>query len=171
MRPVPRPTAEILEVKSRLVGPDETFECHAIAIEPAFAVLLYVSTEPRAVAGLTLPAGTATLGTFWCDRPYNVYHWLRPSGETIGYYFNVADRTQIDERRLSWRDLIVDVLVLPPADVRVLDEDELPPDLSASLRDHIESAKAAILTSWRTIVAEIEARSRTLWPRVADPEN
>ena len=65
------------------------------------------------VHGVDLPAGTISFGHFWTDRLYNVYHWLDADRRTLGFYFNIADRTRIAEAELEWRDLVVDVLATP----------------------------------------------------------
>jgi len=118
------------------------------------------------VHGIDLPAGTITFGHFWTDRLYNVYHWLGERGQTIAFYFNLADRTVIEGGRLEWRDLTLDVLATPAGRLEVLDEDELPADLDPTTRARIEEAKGAILGDPRRLMAEIEARSRALYPRV-----
>ena len=53
----------------------------------------------------------------------------------------------IDDGRLEWRDLTVDVLATPAGRLEVLDEDELPADLDAATRARIEAGKRR---SWAT---------------------
>ena len=118
------------------------------------------------VHGVELPAGTVTFGHFWTDRLYNVYHWLDPRGQTVGFYFNLSDSTIIGEGRLEWRDLTLDILVTPAGRLEVLDEDELPLDLDDALRARIEQARASLLSELPLVTAEVEQRSRTLYPRV-----
>ena len=60
--------------------------------------MLWIAPEPMHVHGVDLPAGTVSVGHFWADRPYNVYHWLDRAGQTLGYYFNICDQTRIDRR-------------------------------------------------------------------------
>jgi predicted RNA-binding protein associated with RNAse of E/G family len=116
------------------------------------------------VHGVDLPAGTVSIGHFWTDRNYNVYHWLSSDRSTVGYYFNIADRTSWDAERLDWRDLVVDVLALPAGRLDVLDEDELPPVLDDEVRAHLEAGKAALLERTAAVLAEVEAASRALVP-------
>jgi predicted RNA-binding protein associated with RNAse of E/G family len=116
------------------------------------------------VHGVDLPAGTVSVGHFWTGRPYNVYHWLRADGATVGYYFNLADRTSWTAERLDWRDLTVDVLATPAGRLDVLDEDELPTELDTKVRAHIEAGKAALLGATATVLAEVEAASRAVLP-------
>jgi predicted RNA-binding protein associated with RNAse of E/G family len=116
------------------------------------------------VHGVDLPAGTVSVGHFWADRPYNVYHWLDRAGQTLGYYFNICDQTRVGPGIIEWRDLIVDVLALPGGRLDVLDEDELPAVLAPEIAAHIAAGKQAILTAPAAVMAEIEAASRAVLP-------
>jgi hypothetical protein len=157
---------EILELKRTLDGREKRFACRLIEGDRRQAVVLFISPAAMQVHGIDLPAGPVTFGHVWTDRPYNVYHWLDERGRTIGFYFNLADQTVIDDVRLEWRDLTVDVLATPDGRLEVLDEDELPVGLDAATRARIEEAKQSILADPRRLLAEIDARSRALYPRV-----
>jgi Protein of unknown function (DUF402) len=160
----------VLELKRTLDGREKRFSCRLIAGDEDHAVLLFVAPAPMRVHGVDLPAGTITFGHFWTDRLYNVYHWLDPRGETIGFYFNLSDSTVISDGRVEWRDLTLDVLATPAGRLEVLDEDELPADLDEVLRARIAQAKDSILSDPRRIMAEVAQRSRALYPRVFEPD-
>jgi predicted RNA-binding protein associated with RNAse of E/G family len=156
----------IVEIKETLAGVRHTFACRAIARAAGEVVVLFVLPAERVVDGLVLPAGTVTFGHFWQHRPYNVYHWMTPAGATIAFYVNLADRTTIDETRLAFRDLSVDILLPPQGPPRVLDEDEVPVTLDAATRASITAAQAMVLQDAEALREEIDRRSRVLWPQV-----
>jgi hypothetical protein len=153
--------AAVLEVKHRLDGGVRTYPCEAAEVAPDHAVLLYRLPGAGRVADLALPAGTLTVAYYWTDRPYNVYHWIAPSGDTLAYYFNLSGPVAIDDDRLEWEDLEVDVLVTPDGRVRVLDEDAVPANAAARLPE-IARAKERVLAEWRAVVADVEQASRTV---------
>jgi hypothetical protein len=161
----PEPPA-ILEIKRTLDGREKRFDCRLLAraADGRHAAVLWVSPAPMHVHGVDLPAGTVSVGHFWTDRHYNVYHWLEPAGKTIGYYFNICDETRIGAGVIEWRDLTVDVLALPDGRLDVLDEHELPAELPPDVAATIAAGKAAILTAPAAVLAEIEAASRAAWP-------
>jgi len=165
--PVPELPA-ILEIKHTLDGRQKRFDCRLLARteDGRHAAVLWIAPEPMHVHGVDLPAGTVSVGHFWTDRPYNVYHWLDPAGQTLGYYFNICDQTRITAGVIEWRDLIVDVLALPGGRLDVLDEHELPPQLAPDVAAHIEVGKRAILDAPGAVLAEIEATSRTALLRI-----
>jgi hypothetical protein len=158
------PLPSIVEFKHTLAGAEKRFECRLLSRTATHLAVLWVAPAPMHVHGVDLPAGTVSIGHFWTDRNYNVYHWLSSDRSTVGYYFNIADRTSWDAERLDWRDLVVDVLALPAGRLDVLDEDELPPVLDDEVRAHLEAGKAALLERTAAVLAEVEAASRALVP-------
>ena len=164
----PQATAlpSILEIKHTLDGREKRFDCQLLgrAQDGGHAAVLWIAPEPMHVHGVDLPAGTVSVGHFWADRPYNVYHWLDRAGRTLGYYFNICDQTRVGPGIIEWRDLIVDVLALPGGRLDVLDEDELPAVLAPEIAAHIAAGKQAILTAPAAVMAEIEAASRAALP-------
>ena len=158
------PLVPILEVKRTLAGVETRFECRQLARAATHLAVLWIAPAPMHVHGVDLPAGTVSIGHFWTDRFYNVYHWLDTDRATVGYYFNLADHTSWTDERLSWRDLTVDVLATPGGRLDVLDEDELPANLDGEAQAHIQAGKAAILGATAAVLAEIETASRALLP-------
>ncbi|HZP95968.1 MAG TPA: DUF402 domain-containing protein [Candidatus Limnocylindria bacterium] len=154
-------TAPITERKTRLDGSVAEFVCEPLFVEPGRrAVLRYVTDREWAIAGtdIRVQPGTVTVGHFWVDRPYNVYHWLA-GGRTVAYYCNVATDTVIDERVVAYQDLTVDVLLRPTGEPTVLDEDDLPDDLAPRYRLAIAKALESLTANPRVVVREIEAET------------
>ena len=158
----------VLEIKRRLAGGEQRFACQRLAGDARHAVVLWVAPASMHVHGVDLPAGTISFGHFWGDRHYNVYHWLDPAGKTLGYYFNICDETQLATDKIVWRDLVLDVLVLPGRAPQLLDEDELAAagPLDATAAAHVAAGRTALLTDTAAITAEIDAASRGLFPLV-----
>lgn len=145
------------ERKRYLSGAEVTFECELVALEDRFGILKYVIDQQWQLHGLTLGPGAVTYAFYWVDRPYNLYWWLDEDGETIGHYFNLADSVELSAREFVWRDLVVDILVLPTGQVQVVDEEQVPDALDEALRAYIEAGKQAVLWDYRAIVEEAAA--------------
>ena len=161
----------VLEIKRTLAGTEQRFECGRLHVEGPHLAVLFVARAPMRVHGVALPAGTVTFGHFWRDRAYNVYHWLDPvSGHSLGAYINLAAETRIEDDRLEWLDLIVDVLVPPGQAPRVLDEDEIPADAPPALLARIAAARRAVLDGLPQILDELERLRARLWPRLRPPQ-
>ena len=156
--------ATITERKTRLDGSVVEYECEPLVVEAGRrAVIRFVSTEDRALEGtdLLLRKGTVTVGHFWTDRPYNVYHWL-DDGRTVALYVSIATDTTIDEAMIAYRDLVVDVIIRPSGAIEILDEEELPPSVEPRFRLAIAKALETCVTESRRLSAEIERETRAV---------
>jgi predicted RNA-binding protein associated with RNAse of E/G family len=156
--------APITERKTRLDGSVAEYTCDALVVEAGRrAVVRYVAEQDRPLEGtdLVLREGTVTIGHFWTDRPYNVYHWLE-SGRTVAFYVNIATDTTIDATAIAYRDLVVDVLIRPSGAIEILDEDELPPSIEPRYRLAIAKAIETCVTEGRRLSAEIDRETRAV---------
>jgi predicted RNA-binding protein associated with RNAse of E/G family len=155
--------ATITERKTRLDGSVVKYICEPIVVEPGRrAVVRYVAEQDRPLEGtdLVLRKGTVTVGHFWTDRPYNVYHWL-DAGKTVAFYVSIATDTTIETAAIGYRDLVVDVLIRPSGSIDILDEDELPPSIEPRDRLAIAKALEVCVTEGRRLTLEIERETRT----------
>ena len=156
--------APITERKTRLDGSVVEYECEPLVVEEGRRALVrYVTEQDRPLEGtdLVLRKGTVTIGHFWTDRPYNVYHWL-DGGRTIALYVNIATDTTIEPAAIAYRDLIVDVLIRPSGAIEILDEDDLPPSIEPRFRLAIAKALETCITEGRRLSAEIERETRAV---------
>jgi uncharacterized protein len=137
----------MLEVKRTLDGKVVEYPAELLLLEPGIrAVLLCRIDEPEVVAGgrMTLPPGTLSVGYFWCERSYNVYHWLH-GGKTLLYYINIGRIAALSDDALVWDDYAVDILAYPDGTVEVVDEDEIPEPADTATRSLIADATATAL--------------------------
>jgi len=141
------------EVKRLLAGGEVIYRCELIHVEEDFGILKYVFDEEFKIEDIIIHPGTVSYGFYWMDRPYNLYMWFDKN--IIAYYFNIADSLYLSKQKFVWRDLIVDVLVLPNGFVKVLDEEEIPLSIDKNLKDYIELGKKTILQNYKTIIQEI----------------
>jgi predicted RNA-binding protein associated with RNAse of E/G family len=116
-----------------------------------------VTDREWSIAGteVRIVPGTVTIGHYWVDRPYNVYHWLL-DGRTLAYYCNVVADTTISSDLVAYTDLVVDVLLRTSFAATVLDEDELPADLAPAHRLAIAKALEVLIANPRQLIREIE---------------
>jgi hypothetical protein len=154
------PRLQITEIKRTLDGRRKEFACELCSCDDDSAIVLYRLKRDIVLAGVAMPAGTLSFGHYWRGRNYNVYHWIRPNGQTAAYYFNLADETSITAETVDWRDLAIDLMVTPDGACQLLDEDELPADLDPALRAEIDTAVSYLLQAYPRIVAEVEVESR-----------
>lgn len=146
------------ERKRKLDGRVLRYRCEALRLTPGQAVLLYRTPAAVVLAGVLVPAGSLSFGVYWTDRPYNVYHFTDPAGETILYYCNAAAETAIAEDVLEWLDLEADVVIRRDGSWEVLDLDQVPPNLTPAHRAALDAALAE-LARVPLVVAAADAAS------------
>lgn len=151
----------ILEIKHKLNGSRHEFNCQTLEKAPGEVVMLYILEKPVSIADIDFAAGTLSLGYFWDNRNYNVYHWVSPQGESLAAYVNIADRTEISPDIVEWRDLIIDLLITPDGRCQVLDEDELPDDLPSALDQLISQQTESLLQQHQQLLSDIELRTQS----------
>jgi len=159
-----RPDAQMVEVKRTLDGKIVEYPAEPLVAEPGVrAVLLYRIDDLEVVAGgrMTLAPGMLSVGYFWADRPYNVYHWLYED-ETVLHYINIGRFHSLSDSELVWDDYAVDILAHPDGTVEVIDEDEIPDTIDAATRAFIANASSTALADLDSIVAAVERETRSL---------
>jgi predicted RNA-binding protein associated with RNAse of E/G family len=144
------------ERKRLLSGGEVTYNCELITLQDGFGILRYKINSRYQVGSVTLLPGMISYGFYWTKRPYTLYVWLTRDGDKVGYYFNLADDIKLCAHEFGWRDLCLDILVLPSGKVETLDEDQLPANLEQNLRHYIESARQLVLRNCRAIIEEAE---------------
>jgi uncharacterized protein len=139
------------------------FETEACWLDPpSHAVVCYqVQKEWKHLEhGIHVKPGTFSFGYFWSDKNYNVYHFVLPDGNTLGFYINIACNTLITKHSIEWHDLYVDVWISAEGRSAVLDEDEVPVTFDAELISIINNVKDNIIKEQFKVTAEIEKHSR-----------
>jgi len=155
-------SASVLEIKHKLSGERLEFECTSLVQEPGEVIVLYRTPRDFHIADQVFRKGSLSLGYFWQDRNFNIYHWLSPEGNSMAIYVNIADNTVITPGKVEWRDLIIDLLITPDGRCQILDEDELPDDLPSDLDQLIRAETKHLLERHQSLLAEIEQRSALL---------
>jgi hypothetical protein len=144
------------ETKILLSGDVHRYACTLLHQDNTFGILRYVIDREYRVGSVRLMPSDVTYGLYWTDRPYTLYIWHVKDSDASAYYFNIADRILLSENEFQWRDLILDILIDSGGIVQILDENELPPDLSTDLRSYILTAKTNVLTHYRDIIIETD---------------
>ncbi len=145
-----------VEIKQTLSGAIQQFTCELVALEEDYGILRYCISERVSVGHVLLLPGAVTYAVYWIGRPYNVYWWRDPQGETLAFYCNIADSTRLSPAEFRWRDLTLDILIHPNGEIAILDQDQLPPNLPGPLKSYIDLAKQHVVDNARRIVEEVQ---------------
>jgi len=153
-----------IEYKKTYFGESKVFDCDLVYKddEQREVVIAYRPEKTMHFVGVEFPIGSVSLGYYWKNRNYNVYHWKDLRGKTLLFYFNISKDTRIQENSVTWLDLIVDIAVKPEESPIVLDEDEVPKNIEPQDKRIIETTKKQILDNIKSFTDEIEARTASI---------
>jgi hypothetical protein len=155
----------VLEIKHKLSGERLEYQCTACLLQPpGRAILFYVTLQGwvNMYPSIRVPAGSFTFAYYWGERNYNVYHWLDPERATIGFYFNAACHTVIDNRGVEWEDLELDYWLDADGHAAFIDEEKVP----LGLVNKVAQIKKDLVCLAPAVTAHIRGETTRLFPSV-----
>jgi predicted RNA-binding protein associated with RNAse of E/G family len=109
--------------------------------EKSLTLEAFFNRDDMTFHGMLLKRGDRFVETYFADRWYNIYEiYDRDSNERKGWYCNVTRPAEIEDGKISYVDLALDLLVFPDKRQLILDEDEF-----AALKISPEEAQTARL--------------------------
>ena len=115
----------ITEIKRHINKPDQAFRCELVVREPDHLVLRYVSDRTGRIGDVVFDPGSTTLAHYWSDRGYVAWRMYDPAGDLKGHVFHICRDVRIEEDRVSYLDMLLDIWVSSEGRVSVLDEEEV----------------------------------------------
>jgi len=114
--------------------------------ETSITLEAYFSWGDTPVEGIILQRGDRFVETYFTDRWYNIFEiYAHDTGVLKAYYCNIGTPAQIAGQSVSYRDLALDLLVLPDGRQILLDEDEFQQlNLPADTRQQALAGLAAL---------------------------
>ena len=147
--------ASIEEVKVRLDGTPEPFTCELVRHDERGMIIRW-RNEAEFVAGeYRLPAGSLTIAFYWRGRRHNLYRPEDAAGHVICHRLDIIEPPLFEAGRLTFRDMVLDILVPPDGPARLEDEDEL-----------AEAVASGLLT--KGAASELLDYARSLLPRTPE---
>lgn len=122
---------KVTEEKIRYNGEIVRVDCILLRQREEEIVLLYRIPREVQIKDVKIPIGSFTIAYYYFNKPYNLYHMVTSKGKVLAYYFNFVKDLTFKNNLLSYKDLIVDILITPDLRHYILDLDELPCSLDA----------------------------------------
>jgi predicted RNA-binding protein associated with RNAse of E/G family len=104
-----------------------------------------------AVGLLSIEPGDVLLEYYYRHHWFNIFALYTAQGELKGWYCNIAETVEMGESLVRWRDLALDLVVLPDGRAMLLDEDEF---AALALDDRQEQRAYTALGELHAWVAE-----------------
>lgn len=158
---------KMIERKIRYDSKIVEYKCHVLSSRNRRIVLFHRIEEPFTMKAndfyITIPVGSYTIAYYWLDCPYNLYFWRDREGNYLASYFNIVKKTIFEENRVTFEDLIIDVLALPNGEYFILDEDELPEPLETFENGFAKCALETLLNSMNDILTQTIVESKSIY--------
>ena len=114
-----------LEVKRHLNKPNETYCCELVDRGDDHVLLQYVNDHPASIGPVEFPAGTTTLAFYREGAGNVVWRMVEAPGRILGHLFHICRDLHIEETRVVYTDLLLDLWFDSEGRLSVLDEEEL----------------------------------------------
>ena len=145
-----------IERKKYISGVEERFACEWIVQERNFSILKHTAEVECRFGNMIIPPGNFSYRFHWPNRCYNLCKFYSAQGELLGHLFNLADSIGVSDHEVSWRDLSVDILVLPNGETQVIDGEDRPALHETWLHIFIEANKQELLRKYQDVIVETD---------------
>ena len=152
---------KILEMKRHLNKPDESYLCDLLKRGSDYVILEYVSDQPGRVGSVTFEAGTTTFAYYKTGMGYVIWKILSPRKILKGHLFHICRDQQVQEDRVEYLDLLLDVWIDPEGHMTILDRDELEACAEKGVigegeQTWIAQQEQEINENWRQIISDFD---------------
>jgi len=152
---------KIIEIKRHLNKPDETYLCDLLKRGTDYSIVKYVSKQPGRVGNITFEAGSTTFAYYRTGMGYVIWKMLNPEKILEGHLFHICQDQQVQEDRVEYLDLLLDIWIDPQGHMTILDRDELEACTEKGVIGEGDLAWIAlheqkINESWRQIIADLD---------------
>ncbi len=124
---------------------------------------IWMAPKPFAVGAFRMVYGDIFMEHFFASEWFNIFQVHDPGGRLKGWYCNITLPPDITEETVTWRDLALDLLVLPDGEQMVLDEEEF---RSLALEKPLRESALQGLATLRRWAEEGQTPFGRAWTRV-----
>jgi protein associated with RNAse G/E len=154
---------KILEVKRHLNKLDESYLCDLLMRDNThFMVLKYVNERAGWVGGVSFEAGSITYAYYKTGQDFVLWKMLDPNHNLKGYLFHICRDVKLEEDRVAYMDMLLDVWIDDEGSVNILDRDEVEDCVADGIIGNeevtwISRQERNIIQNWRQIIADFES--------------
>ncbi len=115
----------ITEVRQHVMTRPSYFHCSLLRRTEDEVWLEYRSAREGVIKGVRVPAGSRTVARYRRKADHVPWRITAPNGVEVCSVVHLADRLRLADDRVSYRDLLLDVLLLPGKPPEIVDQDDL----------------------------------------------
>lgn len=153
---------KILEMKRHVNKPDESYHCELLSRTDDGVILRYVSEIPCRVGPVTFKPGSTTYAYYRRHGGHVLWKMCGPDGQLIGYLFHICKDLCVDDNRVEYLDLMLDIWIDQSGNFTVLDREEVAACAASGMIGEedvawIEKQEAEVFDKSKEIISDFEA--------------
>jgi protein associated with RNAse G/E len=151
---------KILELKRHLNKPEESYLCDLIRRGSDYILVKYVSDRSGRIGSVTLQAGSTTYAYYKIGMGYVIWKMCNPDSRLAGYLFHICQDIHLEEDKIKYLDLLLDVWIDPEGQITILDRDEVEECaikgvIGESELMWIARQEQEIIENWKQIISDL----------------
>jgi predicted RNA-binding protein associated with RNAse of E/G family len=152
---------KILEIKRHLNKADESYLCDLVRHGGGDVVLKYVSEQSGRVGDMTFEVGSTTYAYYKTGAGYVLWKMFGPNNKLKGHLFHICRDQQVEEDRVEYLDLLLDLWLDAGGHITILDRDEVEACAANGMVGEQDLAWIArqeqeIMENWRKIISDFD---------------
>ena len=150
---------KILELKRHLNKPEESYLCDLIRRGSDYIIVKYVSDRSGRVGSVNFNAGSKTYAYYKIGMGYVIWKMFNSDTRLEGYLFHICQDIHVEEDKVKYLDLLLDVWIDAEGQITILDRDEveecaLKGVIGESELKWIAQQEQEIIENWKQIVSD-----------------
>lgn len=152
---------KILEIKRHLNKADESYLCDLVKRGSGSVVLKYVSEQSGRVGHMTFKVGSTTYAYYKTGAGYVLWKMFGPDNTLKGHLFHICRDQRVEEDRVEYLDLLLDLWLDADGHLTILDRDEVEACAANGVVGEQDLAWIArheqeITENWREIISDFD---------------
>lgn len=157
---------KILELKRHLNKPEESYLCDLIRRGSDYILVKYVSDRSGRIGSVSLKSGSTTYAYYKIGMGYVIWKMCNPDNKLAGYLFHICKDIHLEQDKIRYLDLLLDVWIDPEGQITILDRDEVEECaikgvIGESELTWIARHEREILENWEQIISDFNLLFKT----------
>ena len=148
-----------MELKRHLNKPDQSYLCDLLTRGSDYVIVKYVSEMSGRVGDVTFDAGSTTFAYYRTGMGYVIWKMLTPDNRLEGHLFHICQDLQVEEDKVKYLDLLLDVWIDAAGQITILDRDEVEDCAGKGVIGEkelmwIDQQEQEIIENWKRIISD-----------------
>lgn len=150
---------KILELKRHFNKPEESYLCDLIRRGSDYIIVKYVSDKSGRVGSVTFNTGSTTYAYYKIGIGYVIWKMFNSDTRLEGYLCHICQDIDVEEDKVKYLDLLLDVWIDAEGQITILDRDEVKECVVKGVIGESElmwiaQQEQEIIENWKQIISD-----------------